>query len=120
MKPTRPSSPTDYQVDVENVGTFTVARRTMRDEFKIAAEYSRITEGVETPTRFLSYFARAFSCCKVLTVIAPDGFDLEGIDPLDDESYAALIAFNEALTAKEEDFRRQSGKGVKAGGADAS
>lgn len=120
MKPTRPSSPTDYQITVENVGAFTVARRTMRDQFKIAAEYSRITEGVETPTRFLHFYAQAFATCKVLTVSAPDGFDLELIDPLDEGSYAALIAFDDALTRKEEDFRLQSGKGSKTSGTGAS
>lgn len=96
---------------------FTVGRRVMRDEFAIGAEYSRLTEGVETPTRFLSYYARAFATAKVLLVAAPAGFDLEKLDPLEEDSYAKLIALYEAIIAREDDFRRKNGAGIKASGA---
>ena len=116
----RSASPNDFSIDVEKAGRFVVARRTMRDEFKIATEFSRLTEGVETPTRFLSYYARSFACAKVLIVSAPDGFDLDAMDPLNDDSYAALISFYETLAAKEDDFRSKPGKPGEAGSKAAS
>lgn len=97
----------DFQVDVDGLGSFTFGRRTMRDEFAIAAEYSRVTEGVKTPTDFLHYYARAFSTIKVLQVTAPGGWDVEKLPPDEDASYAQLIGVFDALRAQEADFRRK-------------
>lgn len=104
----RRAAPGDFQVQVEGLGTFTVGRRTMRDEFAVAAEYSRLTEGVQTPTDFLHYYARAFATSKVLVVLAPAGWDVEKLDPQEDASYAQLIGIFDAIRAQEADFRQKT------------
>jgi hypothetical protein len=108
----RAAAPGDFQVQVDGLGSFTFARRTMRDEFAIHAEYSRVTEGVDSPTNFLASFAEYFSVLKVLTVAAPDGWNVETIDPQEDASLAQLKSVFAALRAKEADFRRKPGAAV--------
>lgn len=103
----RAASQGDYQIQVDGLGSFTVGRRTMRDEFSIAAEYSRLTEGVKTPTDFLHFYAQAFATVKVLQVAAPAGWDVENLDPQEDASYAQLIGVFDAIRAQEADFRRK-------------
>lgn len=103
----RAAAPGDFQVEVPGVGTFTFCRRTMRDEFAVAAEYSRLTEGVQTPTDYLHFYARAFSTIKVLQVAGPSGWDIENLDPQEEASYAQLIGVFDALRAQEADFRQK-------------
>ncbi len=103
----RPASPHDFQVQVDGLGAFTIGRRTMRDEFAIAAEYSRLTEGVKTPTDSLHYYARSFAAIKVLTVVAPPGWDIEALDPNEEASYAQLLSVFDAIRVAEADFRRK-------------
>ena len=103
----RLSAPNDFQVTVDGLGAFTFGRRTMRDEFAIAAEYSRLTEGIKTPTDFLHFYARAFSTVKVLQVEGPAGWNVDNLDPQEDASYAQLISVFDALRAQEADFRRK-------------
>ena len=90
---------TDFYVDVENVGRFRFARRTMRDEFQIGAEYSRLTEGVSTPTPWLAQMATMVSNLKVLAVTVPADWNIDKMDPLDDESYKLIFKVFEALRA---------------------
>ncbi|SAK98667.1 hypothetical protein AWB80_07567 [Caballeronia pedi] len=98
-----------FDEHVEGVGTFTFARRNMRRELAIATEFSRLTEGVATPSPFLETVAGMISTLKVLTLLAPAGWDLDELDPLDDESYAKLMKVHAALRAKEGSFRRKNG-----------
>jgi hypothetical protein len=112
----RQPAATDFFVDVPNVGTFSFARRTLRDELKIAAEYSRLTEGVETPTEWLEYVATWISALKVLTVTAPDGWDIDTMDPLDQDTYGKLGAVHTLLREKEQSFRSGSSKAGQAAG----
>lgn len=95
---------TDFDIDVEGVGSFTFGKRNMRDEIKIQVEYARFIEGVE-PTEWLALVAGWISTLKVMTVRAPDGWDLEQLDPMDDNTYAKLQKVNKALDAKERSFR---------------
>lgn len=104
----RTANATDFFVDVENVGRFRFGRRTMRDELRIGVEYSRLTEGVDTPTEFLALFAGIIAALTVLTVEAPKGWDIEAMDPLDQDSYNQLMEVHAALRAKEADFRRSA------------
>ncbi|HET7675834.1 MAG TPA: hypothetical protein VFL54_09960 [Gammaproteobacteria bacterium] len=99
-----------FAVDVEGIGTFQFRRRTMRENLRIDAEYSRLTEGVETPSKSLDLTAEMMSTLKVLTEDAPDGWDVDALDPLDPETYRKLIAVYSALREKEEFFRRGPGK----------
>src|SRR5690349_9577176 len=104
-------SPTDFHVTIEGIGNFSFALRMMRDELKIAAEFSRLTEGVETPTPYLSTIAGWIASLKVLIVSCPDGWlktldgrptsNLDEIDPLDEDTYAKLMKVHSALREKE-------------------
>lgn len=97
---------TDYTVKVENVGTFRFGKRTMRDEVSIQVEYARIIDGVE-PTEWLAIVAGWLSTLQVLTVSAPEGWDLNEFDPLDSETYATIKRVYDALLEKERSFRRK-------------
>lgn len=107
---------TDYTVTVEGVGSFTFGRRTMRDEFAIQVEYARIIEGVE-PTVWLQTMGGWVSTLRVLTVRAPSDWDVDGMDPTEDESYAKIRLVYETLLEQERSFRRGSAVASKAGGA---
>ena len=95
---------TDFTVKVDGVGTFTFGRRTMRDEIAIQVEYARIIDGVE-PTAWLQAVGGWLSVLRTLTVRAPEGWDLDTMDPLDDETYARLSKVYEALVDQERSFR---------------
>lgn len=100
----RISKPTDYVVNVEGVGTFTFARRTMRDELDIQREYADILRGV-VPTAWLEIVGNWISVFKVLTVTAPSDWDLDGMDPLDNATYAKMKRVYDAMSEKESSFR---------------
>lgn len=110
----RRPQPNDFQVDVDGVGTFVFGRRTMADEIKIQVEYARLIEGVE-PTEWLSRVCGWISTLSVLTVRGPDGWDINNMDPLDDEVYQNMLLVFLALRAKEDSFRRKPGTGSEAG-----
>lgn len=105
----RPKHPTDFTVPVDGIGTFTFARRKMADEMKIQVEYARMIDGVE-PTQWLSLVAGWMSALMVLTVKAPDGWDLDELDPLDNDTYAKLKRVYDELMLKEQSFRPGHGQ----------
>jgi len=100
----REAQKTDFTIDVEGIGSFTFARRTMRDEIRIQREFARIIDGVE-PTAWLEQVGGWISDLGVLTVEAPEGWDIEGMDPLDDDTYAKMAKVHAALRDKERSFR---------------
>ena len=99
-------STTDIVVPVDGIGVFTFAKKTMRDQFAIESEYSRLTEGVETVTEFLWSAANSFANLKVLTVSAPEGWNLEGLDPDKAEDWEKLKRVWSALRDKQLSFRK--------------
>lgn len=107
---------TDYRVSVEGVGDFVFAKRTMRDEINVQVEFARIIQGVE-PTQWLQVVGGCLSDLRVLTVKSPEGWDLDALDPLEEDVYAKLVLVHDALIAKERSFRRPKGEGDKAIGA---
>lgn len=112
----RAAKPSDFTVNVPDVGSFTFGQRTMRDEVAIQVEFARMIDGVE-PTAWLEMVCGWISTLKVLTVRAPDGWDLDELDPLDDESYAKMHAVHQALGEQERSFRRGPGVAGQADGA---
>jgi hypothetical protein len=100
----REPHPTDFTVPVDGIGTFTFARRRMQEEIKLQAEYARMIDGT-TPTQWLELVAGWIAALKVLTVRAPDGWNIEDMDPLDNETYRKLGVVHKALTDKERSFR---------------
>lgn len=107
MKPSRQPAATDFFVSVEGVGRFSFAQRRMDDELKIAVEYSLITQGIDTPSAWLSIMAGALSQLRVLTVTAPEGWDLDEMDPLNEDTYAKIVKVHRALREKETSFREK-------------
>lgn len=95
----------EFVESVDGIGTFTFARRNMRSELAIAAEFSRLSEGIATPSAFLETVGGWIATLKVLTLVAPDGWVLDEMDPLDDENYARLMKVHGALRAREDLFR---------------
>ena len=96
---------TDFTVRVDDIGTFTFGKRTMRDEIDCQVEFARLIDGVE-PTAWLQLVCGWISSLKVLTVRAPEGWNIDEMDPLDDDTYARLKRVYDALTEKERSFRR--------------
>jgi hypothetical protein len=107
---------TDFTVKVDGVGTFTFGKRTMRDEIAIQVEFARLIDGVE-PTSWLQAVCGWLSVLKVITVRAPDGWDLDEMDPLDDATYARMNAVHSALIDKERSFRRGTKPASEAAGS---
>ena len=105
---TRTAKPTDFTVPVEGVGTFTFGRRTMRDEVAIQVAYARIIDGV-IPTAWLEAVGGWISVLGVMVARAPDGWDVDSLDPTDPETYAKLRIVYEALSVREASFRRRPG-----------
>ena len=98
----------DYYFDVKDIGRFRAARRTMAIEVEIQREYASMAGGVE-PTAWLITLAEYLSTLRVLVVDAPEGWDMENMDPLDDETYQQLGQVFSALREREETFRRKPG-----------
>lgn len=105
MKQQRKPQATDFHVPVEGIGTFVFGKRTMADELAVQREFADILGGVE-PTAWLQTMAGWLAVLRVLTVKAPDGWDLDALDPLEDETYAKLNRVYTALREKEDSFRR--------------
>lgn len=102
----RSPSATDFIVPVKGIGNFTFAYRTMGEEMKLQVEYARMIDGV-TPTEWLSTVCGWIATLRTLTVRAPEGWDIDEMDPLDDDSYAKIMMVHAALRAKEGSFRRK-------------
>jgi hypothetical protein len=112
-----PNPATDFSLDVEGIGKFMFAKRTMRDECECQVEFARIIQGVE-PTQWLNIVGGALADLRTLTVVQPQGFDLETLDPLDAESYNRLVKVHNALRDKERSFRRGNGAPSEGSGAE--
>ena len=108
-------SSNDFPVAVDGVGTFMFGYRKLADELRIQVEYARITEGVPA-TVWLFNLATYLSALRVLMVKAPAGWDLEELDPLDEDTYVLIERVYSALRAKEDSFRPKRGKAGEAAG----
>jgi hypothetical protein len=103
----RKASGSDFNVDVDGLGRFAFARRTIADTFRIRGEYNRLTSGnVDAEGNMQDYGALAYVTLTVLLVAAPEGFDLDA-DTLEDDSHENKLtkAFF-ALREKELSFRK--------------
>lgn len=114
----RKRSNTDFTVQVEGVGSFVFGRRTMRDEVAIQVEYARMIDGV-TPTDWLATVCGWMASFKILMVAAPEGFDIESLDPLDDDTYRQMALVHSALRQQEDSFRGKSKPTSQAAGSGA-
>jgi len=101
----RAKRPTDFSVTIDGIGRFTFGKRTMADELAIQREYADIIQGVESPTVWLETMGGWLSVLRVLTVEAPADWDLDELDPLDEQTYAKLNRVYEELRNQERSFR---------------
>ena len=84
--------------------TFSASLAGVGDEVKIQAEAERILGGATT-NETLQAVARAIAELQVLTVTAPDGWDVEEVDPFDDDAVAEVMRAHGGLRAAEVKFR---------------
>jgi hypothetical protein len=94
-----------FTVTVDGLGEFVFARRNMRRNIAIGVETSRLNEGVDVG-EFLEVFIAATATLKCLTVSAPDGWDIDEMDPFEADSYSKVMSAWSALRDKEESFRK--------------
>jgi hypothetical protein len=111
----RAAGPGDFTVDVEGIGRFIFGKRAMRDQIRIGVIYAELTEGV-TPTPWLETVCTWIATLRQLMVAAPEDFDIEGLDPLDEDSYAKLLKVYAELRLKEGSFRRPPTSGGQTSG----
>lgn len=114
------NSATDFAIEVDGIGNFIFKKRGMREELRIQAEYSRLTEGVQNPTTYLDLISNWIAVLTVLTVEGPEGWDLMALDPLDPDAYNKMSQIFKALRAKEDSFRPGSKEKSTDGGEDTS
>lgn len=99
----------NYEVEVDGIGSFTFRSRTIRDQFRIEAEASRVMGG-PCEDEMLRQGAIQFATLLVLTVESPPAWDLEAFDPLDPEATAKIFAVHRRLREVEAGFRPGSGE----------
>ncbi|WP_431860130.1 hypothetical protein [Azospirillum sp.] len=97
-----------HSVTVDGVGTFVFRRRAMRDQIRIEADAVRILGGPIEDDGLRSW-ALAMATLAALTVSAPDGWDLDTIDPLDEGATAKVLMVYGRLRETEEKFRKGTG-----------
>ena len=95
---------TDFYETVEGIGRFRFAKRRLSDELQIQRAYAEYAGGVE-PTIWLATLAEYLSTLRVLTVEAPENWDLDNMDPLEEATYQNLARVFIALREREETFR---------------
>jgi len=95
-----------FEIKVEGIGAFVIRARTMGDELDIAAGYSEITRGQNTPSQFLSALANMVATLRVVVDKGPPGWDVDTLDPLDEDSYAQISAVYNEIMVTENSFRK--------------
>lgn len=94
-----------YPLEVEGIGNFTIKKRRVPDQVRIQSDASRMTGGpVDDP--FMREIALAYSTLKYVVDVAPDGWNIDDIDPLNSEDVDKLLKVWEALREAEVNFRK--------------
>lgn len=119
---TRAPGSNDFTVDVDGIGTFTFARRQMRDIYRIRGDYNKLTGGnYDEEGNYGDVSALAFVTLSLLMVAAPTGFSLSTLDPLvDDQCDEKVLKVFTALREKELSFRPRPAQAGEGGGEGAA
>ena len=106
----REPSSNDFPVDVEGLGTFKFARRTIPDALRIRGLFSEFS--VNEQDLELVGAANAYATVCVLCSGTPDGFgEFDDYDLISDaDGLQKLFRVYEALVAKEDSFRQRGQK----------
>lgn len=107
----------DFTAEVEGLGTFGFRERTMRMGYRVEEEVLKILGG--TASHPLIYMeTKKFAELSLLTVQAPDGWNIETLDHLDEDDRKLLTQVWEAFRSAEDTFRagrREKRSGARAG-----
>lgn len=95
-----------HAVEVEGVGRFVFHKRRIADQVRIEADAQRMTGGPIDDVD-LQNVAIAAATLKALAVEAPEGWDVDALDPLDRADTEKLWGVYRALREAEGRFRRQ-------------
>lgn len=98
------ATPATFPIEVEGIGSFTFAKRTLGAQFKIEAGAVRLLGG-DAPSDSLYRLAITFATVQHLAVTVPDGWAIEEIDPLDDEQMDRVQKVFGRLREAEKTFR---------------
>ncbi len=110
-------TPGTYPLVVEGIGAFEIRRRTLRVEIQVGAEFARLTEGEEQLPAWLRDLCEMTSAVKVLAARAPDGWDVDSMDPQEPATYEKLAKVYRAIQEAEGRFRHPPAGGNQAEGA---
>jgi hypothetical protein len=109
----------DVFFSAEPIGKFRFpSHRTMRDEMEIGSEYYRYTQGVDHVSEWYSALALRMATIKVMCVEAPDGFLVDEMDPLEDETVNLIGKIYVNFREQEDSFREKRKQKCKGTGED--
>lgn len=102
-------TPNTYVVNVPEIGTFEIRKRTLGVQMKIHAELNRLTEGapLSTLSDWFIDLCGLVAELKGLIIKSPDGWSMDEVDTLDD-GYDRLRAVYRAIRTQEDSFRTQA------------
>lgn len=98
-----------YRVEIDGWGEFVVNRLTMGRNMEVAAEYERHLRGMQNTTREFRALANTMATAKVLVAVAPEGWSLDDLDPLDPQTYERLFDLASKIDQQERFFRSAPG-----------
>lgn len=104
----------DFFLDVPDIGKFRFGRRTKRDQYKIRGIYAQMTENNFSPSGdVVDAEAWWHASLLVMTVLNPEGFSPDDIDPLTEpeEGDQRIHKVFLALREKELSFRPKPADG---------
>lgn len=93
-----------HSVTVDGVGHFVFRRRSFGLQIAIESRADRITDG-PVHTKEIRQAALMLATLDVLTAHAPEGWDLETADPLDEDTFTDVSKVFARLRAAEDEFR---------------
>lgn len=112
-----------YELDVDGIGHFVIAHRTIESGLRIEHERQRIgfsavpdgaTEEQELSVRVLNHLTEAVAALKVLVVEAPAAWDMSAIDPEVDGGYEQILTVYGEVKQAEARFRESKASRGKA------
>jgi hypothetical protein len=104
-------------IEVPDLGTFKFRHRTIKDQLWIEREAMEMLGG-ETESAHLRSCAIALATVERLTIEAPDGWDIQTVDPLDGGAVSEVYRVFGELVSTESRFRGRplpAGKAVGTG-----